>query len=323
MLSPCFAARIFVIGAVLLGASATSGQSYPNKPLRVVTSAAGGSIDFVARVIAPGLTDGLGQQIVVDNRGGAGGIIAIDTVAKAPADGYTALIYNNAVWTLPLMMSVPYDPVKDLSPIISTAAAPAILVVHPSLPVQSVKDLIALAKTKPGELNYGGGGAGSQNFLAAELFKSMAGGLKIVNVPFKGGGPAVIALLGAEVQMMFASVPSVTGHIKSGRLRALAVTSAEPSPLLPGMPTIAASGLPGYELVSLYGVFVPRKTPPAIVKRLNQEIARVLSMADVKQKLAAGGMDVIGGSPEQLAVKMRAETSTMSKLFKDAGIRAN
>jgi len=316
-------AWIVTVGTIVFGMDAVSGQDYPTKPIRVVTSAAGGSIDFVARVIAPGLTDALGQQIVVDNRGGAGGIIAIDTVAKAPPDGYTVLIYNSGMWTLPLMTSVPYDPVKDFSPITSAAVAPAILVVHPSLPADSVKDLIALAKARPGTLNYGGGGAGSINFLAAELFKSMAGGLKIVNVPFKGGGPAVIALLGAEVQLMFASVPSVTAHIKSGRLRALAVTSAEPSPLLPGLPTVAESGVPGYELVSLFGIFVPAKTPGAIVDRLHQEIVRVLNLADVKQKFAAAGMNVAGSSPAQLSAKIRAEISAMSKVFKEAHIRAN
>lgn len=323
MLLPRFVAWLFSAGTMVLGVGMVSGQSFPNKPIRVVTSAAGGSIDFVARLIAPGLTSSLGQQVVVDNRGGAGGIIAIDTVAKAPPDGYTLLIYNNGMWTLPLMTSVPYDAVKDFSPITSTAVGPYILVVHPSVPVHSLKELIAMAKAKPGELNYGGGGPGSQNYLAAELFKFMAGGLKIVNIPFKGGGPAVVALLGGEVQLMFASAASVTSHIKSGRLRALAVTTVEPSPLLPGMPTVAAAGLSGYEVVSIYGMFAPAKTPAAIINRLNQEIVRALGTADVNQRFAAAGMNVVGGSPGQLAAKMRSEISEMGKLFKEANIRAN
>ncbi len=316
------AGRILMSSAMLSSSIVAFAQSYPAKSIRLLTSAAGGSIDFVARVLTPGMSDTLGQQIVVDNRGGAGGIIAIDTVAKSAPDGYTLLVYNSGMWTLPLMTKVPYDAVKDFSPITATTVAPSILVVHPSLPVQAVKELIALAKAKPGSLNYGGGGPGSQNFLAAELFKWMGGGLKIVNVSFKGGGPAVTALLGAEVQMMFASVPSVTAHIKSGRLRALAVTSAEPSSLLPGMPTVAASGLPGYELVSLYGIFAPAKTAAPIVNRLNQDIVRVLNTADVKQKFAAAGMDVVGGPPSQLAKKVQAEIVTMGKLFKEADIRA-
>jgi tripartite-type tricarboxylate transporter receptor subunit TctC len=276
----------------------------------------------VGRVLTPGLSEALGQQIVIDNRGGAGGIIAIDTVAKAPPDGYTLLVYNSGMWTLPLMAKVPYDAVKDFSPITATSVAPSILVVHPSLPVTTTSELIQLAKARPGELNYGGGGAGSLNFLAAELFKSMAGGLKITNVPFKGGAPAVAALLGAEVQLMFASVPSVTSHIKSGRLRALAVTSAEPTPLLPGVPTVAASGVPGYELVSLFGVFAPARTPAPIVDRLNQDIVRVLHTADVKRKFASAGMDVVAGTPSQLADKLRTDIAAMSRLFKTAHIRA-
>jgi tripartite-type tricarboxylate transporter receptor subunit TctC len=308
--------------ALVVAASHAYAQNYPTKPIRLITSAPGGSIDFVARVMAPGLSEALGKPVVVDNRGGAGGVIACEALAKAAPDGYTLLVYNNGMWTLQLMQSVPYDPLKDFTPITAAAASPAILVVHPALPVRSVRELIALAKEKPGQLNYAGGGAGSQNFMAAELFKSMAGGLKIVNVPFKGGGPAVVALLAGEVQLMFASAPSVATHVKSGRLRALAITSAEPSALFPGMPTIAASGVPGYEVVSLYGVFAPAGTPSAIVSRLRQEIVQILNEPDVKQKLEGAGMEVIASTPEALTQKMRGEIIAMAKVFKDAGIRA-
>lgn len=316
-----FMARFLAAGTMVLAAG-VSAESYPDKPIRVVTSAPGGSIDFVARLIAPALTAALGQPIVVENRGGAGGIIAVETVSKATPDGYTLLTYNSGMWTLQLMTSVPYDPVNDFSPITAAVAAPSILVVHPALPVHSVKDLIALARARPGELNYGGGGQGSQNYLAAELFKSMAGGLDIVNVPFKGGGPAVLALLAGEVQVMFASAPSVASHIKGGRLRALAVTSAEPSALLPGMPTVSASGLPGYEVVSTFGIFAPAGTPATIIKRLHQEIVRILGTTDVRQKFSAAGMDVVASSPEQLAARIRSEIAAISRVFGSTGMRA-
>ncbi len=316
-------ASVFAASMMILATGIASAQRFPNKPIRVVTTAPGGSQDFAIRLIAPGLTDGLGQSVVVDNRGGAGGIIARETVAGALPDGYTLLIDNNGMWTLPLMTKVPYDAVADFSPISLLAMAPAILVVSPSLPIRSVRELIDFAKARPGELNYGGGGAGSQNFLAAELFKSMAGGLKIENVPFKGGGPALIALLGGEVQIMFASAASVTPHIKSGKVRALAITSAQPSPLFPGLPTIAESGVPGYEVVSNYGIFAPAKTPAAIINRLNHEIGKVLARDEVKQKFAAVGMDVVSGSPGQLAAKMQGEITGMAGLFKNADIRAN
>ena len=310
-----------VATAALLCAGAACGQGYPTKPIRLVTAEAGGGNDFAARLIVQGLAGSLGQQMVVDNRGGAGGQIAVEIVARAQPDGYTLLLYANNIWLIPLVRSkVPYDPVRDFAPITWAARSPNTVVVHPSLPVKSVEDLIALAKARPGELNYGSGGTGATTHLAVELFKSMTG-VNIVRVPFKGNAPALNALIGGQIQLMFATAGSVAPHLKSGRLRALAITSAQPSPLAPGLPTVAAAGLPGYESISIYGVFAPARTSPAIVKRLNEEIVRVLARADVKEKFLASGVESVGSSPELLAATMKSEIARMGKVIRDAGIR--
>jgi tripartite-type tricarboxylate transporter receptor subunit TctC len=318
-----FAARLLTVSILVPGASVVSAQGYPNKPIRFIVSDVGGGNDFAARMIGPGLTASLNQQVVIENRGGAGGAIAIESVAKAPADGYTLLLYSNAMWTLPLLKKVPFDPIRDFAPISLAAMAPSILVVHPALPVKSVKELIGLARARPGDLNYGSVGPGTPNQIAAELFKSMAGGLKIEEVTFKGGGPAVIALLGGQVQLMFGSAAAVAPHMSSGRLRALAITSAEPSRLLPGMPTMASAGLPGYDEVTLFCVFAPAKTPSAIIDLLNREIVQVVGMAEVKQRFFASGIDVVGSSPEQLAARVRGEMSKVARIIRDANIRAD
>lgn len=321
MLLTRFAVGAFLVGLMAAGADVVSGQTYPNKPIRMVTSAAGGSADFAARLIAQGLTGDLGQQVVVDNRGGSVST-SVGIVAKAPPDGYTLLLYASSLWIAPLLQQVPYDPVRDFSPIILAASSPYILVVHPAVPATSVKELIALAKAKMGELNYGSSGLGTANHLAAELFNAMAG-VNIVHVPYKGAGPALNALIGGQLQLMFPSAGSVTSHIKSGRLRALGVTSAEPSALAPGLPTVAASGVPGYESLLIMGIFAPAGVPAALIKRLNQEIVKVLQKADVKEKLFNSGVEAVGGSPEQLAVSVKSEMARLGKVIKDAGIRAD
>jgi tripartite-type tricarboxylate transporter receptor subunit TctC len=306
---------------VIAGAVAATGQDYPRRPIRLVTAEPGGGNDFAARLIAQGLGSSLGQPMIVDNRGGAGGIIAADIVAKAQPDGYTLLLYANNIWIIPLLTSnAPFDVVRDFAPITWAAKSPNIMVVHPALSVKSVEDLIAHARARPGELNYGSGGTGSSTHLAVELLKSMAG-INIVRVPFKGNAPALNALFAGEVHMMIATAGTVTPHLKSGRLRALAVTSAQPSPLAPGLPTMAASGLPGYESIQIYGVFAPSRTAAAIVTRLNQEIVRVLGRAEVKEKFLAGGVEPVGSTPQQLAATIRSEIARMSKVIKDAGIR--
>ncbi|HEU0290384.1 MAG TPA: tripartite tricarboxylate transporter substrate binding protein [Burkholderiales bacterium] len=306
---------------MVIGAGAAYGQNYPRKPIRLVTAEPGGGNDFSARLIVQGLGGSLGQPMIVDNRGGAGGVIAADIVAKAQPDGYTLLLYANNIWIIPLLTSnAPFDVIRDFAPITWAAKSPNIMVVHPAVPVKSVEELIARAKARPGELNYGSGGNGSSTHLAAELFKSMAG-VNIVRVPFKGNSPALNAMFAGEVHLMIVTAGTVAPHLKSGRLRALAVTSAQPSPLAPGLPTMAASGLPGYESIQIYGVFAPRKTDNAIVKRLNEEIVRVLERAEVKEKFLASGVEPVGSTPQLLASTIKSEIARMGKVIKDAGIR--
>ena len=303
---------------MILAAGVVSAEKYPYKPLRVVTAAAGGGNDLVGRLIAQGLTATLGKQVIVDNRGG----IAAEIAAKAPADGYTLLFYGSAVWTTPFLRdNVPYDPVRDLSPITLATKAPDIVVVHPSVPVKSIMELITLAKAKPGQLNYATGTMGASPHLAAELFKAMAGA-DIVRVPYKGTGPSLNAVIAGEVQLMFPDAGPVMPHIKSGRLRALAVTSAEPSALAPGLPTVAASGVPGYEAVSMLGMFAPARTPPLLIKRLNQEVVQILMKVEVKERLLNAGTEAVGSSPEQFAATIKSEIAKWGKVIKDAGIRA-
>ena len=317
---------MFSVGLMVLGTGVASGQDYPNKPIRIVAGSAGGGADFATRIIAQGISGPLGQQVIADNRPGA--IIQGEIVSKAPPDGYTLLLSGSSHWLLPFLRdNVPFDPVRDFSPITLAVSTPGILVVHPPLPVKSVKELIALAKAKPGVLNYASGPTGAFDHRAGELFKAMAG-VNMVRIAYKGAGPAVNALIGGEVELMFANAPAVMPHMKTGRLRALAVASAEPSALVPDLPTIAASGLPGYVAVQTQGIFAPAKTPATIIKRLNQEIVLALNRADVKEKFSNAGSEVVGSSPEKLAAFVKSEMATMGKvikviMIKDAGIKAD
>ena len=302
----------------LLGTTAGA-QDYPAKTVRIVASEAAGGGDFVARLIAQGLTAAFGQQVVIENRGG--GVIAGDLVAKSPPDGYTLLLYGNTLWLLPLMRShMPYDPGRDFVPVSLAARAVNVLVVHPSLPVKSVKDLIALARARPGQLNNSSAAPGTTNHLAAELFKSMAK-VNIVRVSYRGSASALTAVMSGEVQLMFASAAAVKPPIQSGRVRALAVTTLGRSPIYPELPTVAEAGLPGFEAVSVHGVFAPAKTPDAIVSRLHQEIARVLQRQDLRDRFASVGVEPIGGSPEVLAATIKAEIARMGKVIREAGIQ--
>ncbi len=310
---------IVSVGMVVLGTGASLGQDYPAKPIRVISPGPGGGADFVARFVAQGISGPLGQQVVVENR--PAGVIPGQVVSKAPPDGYTLLVNGNSFWIAPLMRdNIPYDPVKDFSPITLAVSSPNILVVHTSVPANSVKGLIALAKARPGVLNYASASAGGSVHLSAELFKYMAG-VNIVRISYKTTGTSVNALFGGEVDLMFANAPPVMPHVKSGRLKALAVTTLQPSVLLPGVPTVAASGLPGFEVASVYALFSPGRTPAAIVSRLNQEIVRFLARADVKEKFLAAGVEPIGSSPEELVVAMKSEMARMGRVIKEAGIR--
>ena len=300
-----------------LGSGVATGQDYPNKPMHIVTSPPGGANDMQARTIAQGISGPLGQPVVVDNRPT---VLTGEVVLKAPPDGYTLLGAASTFIYGHLLGEASYDPVRDFSPIILATMAPTILVVHSSLPVKTVKELIALAKAKPGVLNYGSSGAGASNHLGAELFNAMAG-VKIVRIPYKGAGPLANALIGGQVDLALIPPASVLPHIKLGRLRALAVTSPQPSALVPGLPTVAASGLPSFETASLYSILAPAKTPEAIINRLNGEIVKVLRMAATKEKLLNSGIEIVGSSPEELASKMKFEIARMGKVIKDAGIR--
>jgi tripartite-type tricarboxylate transporter receptor subunit TctC len=311
------AGQVLSVALIWLGAGAASGQDYPNKPVRIVTSEAGGGNDIQARLIAQGLTLALGQQVVVENR--PSGVVPGDIVSKSPPNGYTLLLYNNTLWIGPLIQNTPYDAVRDFAPITSVAKAANVLVVNPALPVKSVADLVALAKAKPGELNYGSAGTGASNHLAAELFRTMAR-VEIVRINYKGAGPALTALLAGELQLMFPTAGAVTPHIRAGRVKALAVTSAGPTALFPGLPTVAAS-LPGYESISIYGVFAPAGTPPTVIKKLNAEIVRFLNRADVKEKFFNAGMEATGGAPGELAATVQSEVARMGRVIKNAGIR--
>lgn len=310
---------IFPVVAGLLSAGAASGQGYPSKPLRFLTTGIGASTDLAARTVAQGLTDSVGWNVVVDNRGST--IVASEIASKAPPDGYTILVMTDGLWRGPLFQKMAFDPIRDFAPITLVSRSPNILVVHPSLPVKSVKELIALARARPGELNYGAGAIGASTHLASELFKLMAG-VNIVHVPYKSSGPAVIALLSGQLQVMFGTTGAVMTHIKSARLRALAVSTAQPSALAPGLPTIAAAGnLPGYESAATAGVFVPAGTSQAIVKRLHEEISRVLARPEVKERFFNQGVEIVGGSPQETAAFVKSEIVITARIIKEAGIR--
>ncbi|MSQ73692.1 MAG: tripartite tricarboxylate transporter substrate binding protein [Betaproteobacteria bacterium] len=300
------------------GAGVVCAQYYPNKTIRMVTGTVGSSVDSVARPIAQGLAGNMGQPVIVDNRGG--GVVPGETVAKAAPDGYTLLVHASTFYFAPLLQKTPYDPVKDFSPITVATSSPGILVVHPSVPVKLVKELIALAKARPGELNYASGNSGSIPHLAAELFKAMAG-VNIVHIPYNGSGPALNGLIGGQVHLMISAAGPLTPHVKSGRLKALAVTSATPSALAPGLPTVAASGLPGYESASMTGIFAPVNTPETLINRLNQEIVRVINTPEAKERFLNSGVETVGGSPQELAAAVKSEMARMGKVIKDAGIR--
>ena len=316
LLSRLFAC-IASIGLVPFSMNGLYAQDYPSKPIRVVTTTVGGGSDFTSRLITPGIAAALGQPMVVDNRTA---MLSAEAVSKAPPDGYTLLITGSSFWIGPLLQKVPYDPIKDFSPLSQLTREVTILAVHKSVPAKSIKELIALAKARPGELNYSTGAAGSNAHLAMELFKSMAG-INIVRVAYKGTGPALTALVSGEVGMTIADAGLVAPHVKAGTLTALAVTSATPSTLAPGIPPIAASGLPGYEVVGMGVIFAPARTPSSIMQRLHQEIVRVIHLPEVKEKFFNVGAEVVGSTPDQFAATIKSEMTKWEKVIKEAGIK--
>ena len=297
-------------------------QAYPARPIRIVIPyPPGGGTDIVIRAVGPRLSERLGQSVVIDNRGGATGTIGSEAVAHAAADGYTLLAHTNAgITILPhLNKSLPYDPIRDFAPVTLAASSPYLLVVHPKLAATSVAQFIALAKARPGELNYASSGNGASTHLAGLLFCQMAG-VKMVHIPYKGSGPATTDLLGGQVQSRFSSIPPVLQHVRAGRLRALGVTSAKRFSLLPDVPTIAAT-LPGFEVDSWYGVFAPAGTPAAIIGKLNSAFAAALSAPDVKALLATDGSEVVASSPERFGAIIRAEFARWGPVVRESGAK--
>ncbi len=318
--------RRFLIAATMITSIAAGhamAQSYPVKPIRIVTSEVGGGLDFSARLIASNLTMALNQQVVVENRGGAGGAIAIDTGAKAAPDGYTLLMYGSSVWLLPLMSDhVTWNPIKDFAPVTLAIIGANVVVVHPSVPVTSIKELIAFAKSKPGEVTYASAGTGSTSHLAGELFKQMAG-VNMTHVPFRGNGPALNAVIGNQVNVVFANVGAGVPHVKSGRLRALAVTSSQPSAIMPELPTVSAAGVPGYESGTIMGIWAPAKTPAAIVAQLNRVITTVLKKPDVKEKFFNTGLETVGSTPKELESTVKTDMVRLDKVVKATGMHSD
>ena len=309
--------RLLSVAVLLLEMCAVSAQDYPNKPIRFVTTTTGSTSELIARVIGPGISGPLGQPVIVENRGA--GVIPTEAVIKAPPDGYVFLVQTSAVWISPFFEKVPYDPVKDLAPVASLARAPAILVVHPALPVWSVKDLMALAKAKPGALSNSAGANGSIPHLAGELFKSLAG-VNIVRIPYASNATERADQISGEVQLSFGSPGNIGALVRSGRLRALAVTTPQQSALFPELPTMAAT-LPGYDVSSIYAMWAPAKTPDSAIKRVNLEIVRFLGRADAKDKFMGSGLETVGSSPEELAAAIRTDMSRLGRLFKDVALR--
>ena len=309
---------------LLLSTSAIPAADYPTRPVRFVLGfAPGGASDTMARTIATRLSENLGQPVVIDNRPGAGGNIAAEIVARSAANGYTMLLGNNGILAVNVSLypKLGFDPVKDFAPVVLIASQPNILVVHPAVTAGSVKDLVALAKSKPGQLNYASPGNGTTGHLAAELFKRMVG-VEYTIIPFKGGGPAALAMLSGECQFTFATALSVQPHIKAGKLRALAVTTAKRSASFPGLPTVAEAGVPGFDAITWHGIVVPAGTPKPVIARLNGEFNKLLQAADMRERLMVLGSDIIGGEPKQLTDYMRVEIPRWAKVIKESGAKA-
>lgn len=317
--------RILTAGALLFVAwSAAAQQAYPNKPVRLVIPAApGGGTDTLGRLIARKLSLGLGQSVIVENRGGAGGNIATGLVAKSAPDGYTLILVNTAFSVAPSLYRNPgFDAERDFAPITHLMISPLLLVAHPSVPVKSVRDLIALAKQRPGELNFASAGIGQSNHLAAELFKSMAK-IDIVHVPYNGGGPALADVIGGHVTLFFGSIMSTLPHAKSGKLRALAVTSLKRARGAPEVPTLAEAALTGFEAVGWYGVLAPAASPRDIVNRLSQEFTRSLESPEVQENIINDGGEPVGGTADQFAAFIKAELAKWGEVIRVSGAKAD
>jgi tripartite-type tricarboxylate transporter receptor subunit TctC len=313
--------------AALIGVTASaaaSAQAYPTKPVRVIVPwPPGGGADVLTRMLSPTLSEALGQTLIVDNRGGAGGNIGAGLAAKSPPDGYTIVFAYSGTHSINphIYSQMPFQE-KDFAPIIWLASVPQIVVVHPSIPVKTVKDLIALGKAKAGQITFGSSGNGAINHLAGELFNHMTG-TKLVHVPYKGGGPAATALMGGEIALILGEPASLVGHIKAGRVRAIAVTTAKRALFDPALPTVAEAGVPGYEVTSWNGMLAPTGTPPAIIKRLNAEYNRIIAEPAMRKRMIENGYEPMGGPPERFGEHIRAEIAKWAPVVKRAGVRVD
>jgi tripartite-type tricarboxylate transporter receptor subunit TctC len=310
-------ARVASAAAILLFSQAALAQLQPNRPVRIVTSGIGGGTDFTARQIASGLAATIGQPVVVENRGSS--VVPGDVVAKAVPDGHTLLLTSGGIlWVLPFFQNVPYDAVKDFAPVAVVAGFPSVLAINASVPANSVKEFIAVAKARPGALNHVMTAEGGSAHLSAAMFAHMAG-IKLTPIPYKNTGTAITDLISGQVQLFFSASGPVMPHVKAGKLKALGITSAKPSPLLPDLPTIAAT-LPGYDMEAVYCLFAPASTPPAIIQYLNRETVRTLNQPDVKERFMAAGIEPRVSTPAELGALRKADMARMMKLLKEAGL---
>ena len=317
------AASIAATGVLLaLATPATAQSDYPNRPVRlIIPFPPGGSNDVVGRMIGTSLSDKLGKQVIVDNRAGAGGVVGTEIASKAPADGYTLLVISLAHAVNPWLYKLPYDPIKDFAPIGVMGSGPNVVVVHPSLPVNSIKELIALAKKQPGDLQYASAGIGSFQHLGGELFKLEAG-VDILHVPFKGGGPAMIDVVGGHTKVMFSSLVQTTPHIKTGKLRALGVGSRDRSKVLPDVPSVAEAGVPTYEAVNWWGIVAPAGTPQPIIDKVHAALTAAQDSPEVEKQFAAEGAVVVKKSPAEFGAFMASEMTKWEQVVKKGGIKA-
>ena len=325
VLLACFLLPLATVPAHAQPASTGSGQAFPVKPIRIIVGfAPGGATDLTARVLAPKMSESLGQSVVVENRPGASGMIGAELVAKAPPDGHTIIMATQTTHAVApsLYRKMAYDVQRDFAPVSLTAYGPLVLVVHPSVPVGSVKELIAFMKARPGQLNFGSGGLGTSPHMSGELFNTMAG-LKSQAIHYKGEAPAIIDLLGGQLPYMFANLPTVQSYIKAGKLKAFAVTSPQRAPTAMELPTVAESGLPGYEVFTWFGVFAPAATPREVVGRIQTEIAKALTHPEVKERIGGLGLVLVGNTPAQFAEFVKAELIKWAKVVKAAGVTAD
>ena len=316
---------VIVAASLVLATSAAVAQAWPAKPIRIVVPfPAGGSTDIVGRLLADKLSQSLGQAVVVDNRAGAGGTTGSDVAAKSAPDGYTFLLGTSSTHAIApaLYPKLAYDPVKDFAPVSLVGTATILMVVHPSVPAKSVADFVALAKAKPGSMLFGSTGNGSVSHLTAEYFKSLAG-IDMQHVPYKGDAPMTLDLVAGRVQVAFGTAVAFLPQVQGGKLNALAVTDARPSPVAPQLPTVAASGLPGFEVLQWFGLLAPTGTPREIVARVNADVGKALQLPDVQDKLKGLGMQIVGGPPEQFGGFMRAEAIKWGKIVKDSGAKVD